>query len=418
MNSQTPDTTGRSPAAEEAFPLAVLHSRSLSDLEHLQADLFAAEVRSAGIFLNLVRETAVVRSNESELLAVIGKYTFQAFPQATHLVLAVRQADSPELRVLSARSRAGEEPAVPLSTTLVNKVINEGVSLLYSRSQGEAMTSESLVLSRISNAMCAPLCSVNNTFGVIELDVRRPGTGVFTGKDVDRMAVFANYVAVVLDNHRLNQEQVRAFESTINALVHSLSLKDPDTARHSERVQKAAVIMGRALGLAGTELEALSVAAILHDLGKQGVRDAVLLKPAQLSDGERKEMAHHADLTQNILDRITYPAHLKDVPLMAAYHHEKMNGSGHYRLAGNDIPIQSRIISVADAFDALISTRVYKKAKPLSEVLEILDRGSGRDWDPAVIACLKRSLPRIVSTIYAPAHAEQPLVPEQMDAAA
>jgi HD-GYP domain-containing protein (c-di-GMP phosphodiesterase class II) len=254
--------------------------------------------------------------------------------------------------------------------------------------------------------MCAPLCSVSDTFGIIELDVRRPGTGMFTGKDVDRMAVFASYVAVVLDNHRLNLEQVRAFESTINALVHSLSLKDPDTARHSERVQKVAVIMGQEHGLAGTALEALSVAAILHDVGKQGVRDSILLKPAQLSDGERKEMAHHADLTQNILDRIAYPAHLKAVPLLAAYHHEKMNGSGHYRLAGKDIPIQSRIISVADAFDAIYSARVYKAAKPIGEVLEILDRGSGRDWDPEVLAVLKRTLPRIVATVYPAAPVE------------
>ncbi len=418
MSSQTPDTESRFPAGEDASPLTVLHSRSLSDLDHLQADLFAAEARSASIFLNFVRETAAVRSNESELLAVISKYTFQAFPQATHLVLAVRQPDSSELKVLCARSREGEEPAIPLSTTLVNKVITEGVSLLYSRSQGAAIKSDSLVLSRISNAICAPLCSVNDAFGIIELDVRRPGSGMFTGKDVDRMAVFANYVAVVLDNHRLNQDQVRAFESTINALVHSLSLKDPETARHSERVQKVAVILGQDRGLVGTQLEALSVAALLHDLGKQGVRDAVLLKPAQLSDGERKEMSHHADLTQNILDRIVYPAHLKDVPLLAAYHHEKMNGSGYYRLAGEDIPVESRIISVADAFDALISKRVYKQAKPLSEVLEILERGSGRDWDPDVIATLKRALPRIVSTVYAAAPTAVAAVPERTNEAA
>jgi putative two-component system response regulator len=142
------------------------------------------------------------------------------------------------------------------------------------------------------------------------------------------------------------------------------------------------------------------MAAILHDMGKHGVRNEVLLKPGRLSQGERSEMQQHAGLTENILDKITFPAHLRDVPTLAAYHHEKMDGSGPYGLAGEAIPLEARIISVADAFDALISPRVYKKALPLPDVMSLLHAGMGKEWDPEVIEVLTRLLPEILSRIY------------------
>ena len=103
---------------------------------------------------------------------------------------------------------------------------------------------------------------------------------------------------------------------------------------------------------------------------------------------------------QTILDKITFPGHLKDVPVLAAYHHEKMDGSGPYKLAGDAIPIQSRIIAVADVFDALVSARVYKKPLPPEQALTILEQGRNLKFDPLVIDTLKSLLSNIMAAVY------------------
>jgi HD-GYP domain-containing protein (c-di-GMP phosphodiesterase class II) len=234
----------------------------------------------------------------------------------------------------------------------------------------------------------------------MQLDVRGKKRGTFATKDVDRIAVFAHHVALVLDNHRLYLEQRQAFESTISALVHSLSLKDADTANHSVRVRDVSVHLGKALELTEAQIDTLRVAALLHDLGKHGIRDEVLLKPGRLSQPEREEMSEHSELTQTILDKITFPGHMKDVPILAAYHHEKMDGSGPYKLAGDAIPIQSRIIAVADVFDALVSARVYKKPLPPEQALTILDQGRNLEFDPLIIDTLKSLLSNIMAAVY------------------
>lgn len=395
------NTEPKTPEPEEGRErdITVLHSRSFGDLPRIQADLVGSDARVADLFLRFVRETAGARDDHQRLMDLIADFTFLAFPQATHLVLVVRDEASGGLRPLVAKSRSGDAPSVALSSTLVRKVLDEGMSLVFTRTQAET-ASESIVTSGIKTAICAPLTGMEQAFGIIQLDIRGTNKGTFSRKDVDRITVFAHHVALVLDNHRLHMEQRKAFESTIDALVHSLSLKDPDTATHSVRVRDVAVQLGLRLGLTDAQIEPLRVAALLHDMGKHGVRDEVLFKPGRLSEPEREEMMGHTELTQNILDRIFYPAPLKDVPQLAAYHHEKMNGSGPFKIPGNSIPIQSRIISVADAFDALVSARVYKKALPPEQVLAILDQGRDLEWDGKIVDCLKANLAEIVAAVY------------------
>jgi HD-GYP domain-containing protein (c-di-GMP phosphodiesterase class II) len=387
-------------AGEPAREPTLLHSRSLSDLDQVQAHLMESDGRVADLFLRFVRDTSVLLSDPDELYPVLSRYTFETFPQATHFVLVKRDPATDELLPLLVRDRTGGTPVVALSRTLVRKVMDEGLSVLYCQDDGSLASSESIRLSRISAAICAPLRVRGETLGVLQLDIRHPGKGGFGRKEVDRLAVFANHVALVLDNLGLREQQRDAFESTIHALVHSLSLKDRDTAMHSERVQSISVHVGRAMGVAGADLEALRVAAILHDTGKQGVRDEVLLKPARLLPEEREEMTRHAGYTEDILSKIRYPAHLKNVPLIAAYHHEKMDGTGPYGIPGDQIPIQSRIISVADIFDALLSARVYKKPMPVRQALAILDKGRDSDWDGAVLDILRRDLDAILEAVY------------------
>ena len=378
----------------------VLAWRSAQDWGDVRELVVRTDSRVAELMLNLVRETAEARNDEARLLAVIGRFAFEAFPNATHHVLAAREHDEAPLHTIIARARAGDGTSVPLSRTIVERVLRDGHALLFMTGQDMGGGKESIVMSRLETAIVAPLTGVRGTFGVIQLDVRKPARGRFTKEDLGMLSVFASQVGLALEHLWLHQQQQRAFQSTIGALVHSLTLKDEEVAQHCERVRRVAVAIGERLGLTDTEREVLSVAALLHDLGKQGVRDEVLSKPGRLTEAERQEMDRHATHTQSILDMIEYPPDLWDVPRIAAYHHEKIDGTGPFGVAGDNIPRAARIIAVADVFDALVSARSYKPALPPEQALARLDAGKGRDWDEAAVEALRAVVGDVLTEVY------------------
>jgi HD-GYP domain-containing protein (c-di-GMP phosphodiesterase class II) len=388
-------------AGDEAFEPTVLAWRPVDEWQDVHGQVVRSDAGVAELLLGLVRETASASRDETRLFEVISEFSFRAFPNATHLLLAERDEASGAMRTLIARAReAGDTRQVTLSRTIANRVMSEGGALLYVQEQERRKEAQSIVLSRLETAICAPLMDRGAAYGILQMDVRRPAKGRFTREDVDLLSVFASQVGLALEHLRMAQQQRRAFESTINALVHSLTLKDPESAMHSGRVQALAVGLGRRAGLSTADLEVLSVAALLHDLGKQGVRDELLFKPDRLTDREREEMSQHAAHTQNILDMIVYPEELRDVPRIAAYHHEKLDGTGPFGVAGDDIPLAARIISVADVCDALLSPRVYKQPLRPSLVLEILERGKGVDWDARVVDLARASFPELLAEVY------------------
>lgn len=386
-------------AGDEAGYPTVLASRPVAEWGDVQGQLVRSDARIAEAVLGLVRETAAARNDEARLLGVICDYAFRLFPAATHHVLVARDPGG-VMQPLIARSRSGETPSIALSRTIVGRVMDEGCALLFAHGQSHFDAARSVALSRLETAICAPLMGMRHPFGVIQLDIRRPGKGAFTREDVDLLSIFSGQVGLALEHLQLHQQQRRAFQSTISALVHSLTLKDVEAARHSERVQAIALALGRHIGLGEVAMETLSVASILHDLGKQGIRDEVLFKPGRLTDEEREEMDLHAAHTQTILDKIEYPEELRDVPRIAAYHHEKMDGTGPFGVAGAEIPLEARIISVADVFDALMSPRVYKEPLPPNAVLGILERGRDIDWDGVVIDALRATVSDLVFEVY------------------
>ena len=385
---------------EVAAP-TVLATRPVSDWTAVEGEVVRSSARVAELLLGLVRETAAARGDHRRLLEVIADFAFRAFPNATHHALVSRDAVSGEWQPMLSRSRSGESPPIALSRTILTRAAEEGCAILFTHTtSGSLSAARSVALSGLETAICAPLCGRDSVFGAIQLDIRRPGRGIFSREDVDLLSVFASQVGLTLENLAMYEQQKHALQSTINALVHSLTLKDPEAARHSERVQAVSLAIGEDLSLDGTAMEILSVAAILHDLGKQGIRDEVLFKPDRLTDDERDEMAQHAAHTQTILDKIEYPEELREVPRIAAYHHEKLDGTGPFGVAGDDIPIQARIISVADVFDALLSPRVYKEPLGPHAVLEILARGMSIDWDERCVQALRHVAPTLLVELY------------------
>ncbi len=410
-NPPIPRTEGRSFfAGPDAFEPTVLAWRPAAEWQDVQGQVIRSDAGMADLLLALVRDTTAARNDEVRLLEVINESAFRAFPHATHHVLGTVDPESGDLRTRVAREKGGATPQVAVSRTIAARVMKEGCAILFVHGQGQIDATTSIVLSKMETAICAPLMGTDRAFGVIQLDVRHPGKGRFTREDMDLLSVFASQVGLALEHLAMHQQQRRAFQSTIHALVHSLSLKDPEAARHSERVQAVSVEIGESMGLDARAMDVLSVAALLHDLGKQGVRDEVLFKPGKLTPEEREEVDRHAAHTQGILDMIEYPVELRDVPQIAAYHHEKLDGTGPLGIAGDDIPLAARIISVADVFDALLSPRVYKQPFAPEAVLDILTRGRGIDWDERVVDIVAQRLLELESVAkgrVAPASAEE-----------
>lgn len=386
--------------SDECAEPTVLAWHPAGDVEEVASLLARSPAHSAELLLSLVIETAEARNDEQELLEVIARFAFRAFPEATHHLLVAREHEEAPLRRLIAKARDGAKTRVPLSRTIVERVMRENQALLYVQAQEGNRASESIVLSRLETAIMAPLMSKGRSFGVLQLDVRRPAKGHFTQEDMEMLSVFASQVSLSLEHLWVHRQQQLAFQSTIAALVHSLTLKDKDTALHSIRVQRVALAIGQQLGLGEVETEVLSTAALLHDLGKQGVSDEVLFKAGKFNAAERREMELHAAHTQGILDMIQYPSHLWEVPRIAAYHHEKLDGTGPFGIEGDNIPMAARIISVADVFDALVSARRYRAAMPPEKALAVLEGGKGRDFDPVIVDALRAILADVLPLVY------------------
>jgi len=180
------------------------------------------------------------------------------------------------------------------------------------------------------------------------------------------------------------EERVRSTrEATICALNQMLDLKDLNTGVHSTRLAEWAVRVGQELGMEESGLADIEVAALLHDAGKVGVPDSILKKPGPLDPDEWRVMRMHPEFSWAVLRLV--PG-LEKASLYALHHHEKFNGSGYPSgLKADEIPIGSRIVSVIDAFDAMVASRPYKEGLPLEEALSRLVRDSGTHFDPAVV---------------------------------
>ena len=206
-----------------------------------------------------------------------------------------------------------------------------------------------------------------------------------------------------LDDYRMNLEaKVKEQTDTINsmyvrsidAMIKALEAKDFYTRGHSQRVTLYSVAVGEELGMAGQELEDLYRASVLHDLGKIGVREAILNKPGRLSEEEFVDIVRHPETAVRILEPIPFFR-----PLLSAilHHHERFDGKGYpSRLAGKNIPLASRIMTIADTFDAMTSTRAYRKALPIADAIAEIRRCSGTQFDPDIVPAFLACQPKIV----------------------
>ncbi len=213
------------------------------------------------------------------------------------------------------------------------------------------------------------------------------------GSEVELLQTVATLLATQRANARLYGDLKELLFGVIRALTAAIDAKDPYTSGHSERVARIAVRLGEELGLSANERGDLYLMGLLHDVGKIGVEDGVLKKPGKLTPEEYRTIQSHVKIGVHILADLKKLHHL--LPGVA-HHHEHMNGSGYPSgLTGDQIPLPARILAVADAFDAMSSSRPYRRRMNWDQIEEVFRQGAGQQWDPVVINALFACQPAI-----------------------
>jgi putative two-component system response regulator len=207
------------------------------------------------------------------------------------------------------------------------------------------------------------------------------GADDFLAKPVDRLEVQARVRSLL--RIKWIYDELDDTESVIVALAKAVDAKDNYTEAHTERVASRARLLGEMAGLSGTDLDDLYRGGLIHDIGKIGVPDAILLKPGPLNAEEMNIMRRHPVIGEEIARPLRSAAKLLHI---IRHHHENFDGTGYPdRLAGEDIPLVARIVAISDAYDAMVSDRPYRPGMTQDRALAILKMGAGSQWDPALV---------------------------------
>jgi GAF domain-containing protein len=223
-----------------------------------------------------------------------------------------------------------------------------------------------------------------------EAVIAREGGRDFDEAELREAEAFAGQAAAALRSaslyeslQRANAELVNSYETSIELLSKTLDLRDHETEGHSLRVADMSTTLARAFGMDEESVVLMRRGALLHDIGKIGIPDAILLKPGPLDDEELGVMRRHPAIARELFEGIPFLRAAIDVPWC---HHEKWDGSGYPRgLSGNDIPLPARVFAVVDVWDALTHDRPYRKALDEGESLKIISKGAGSHFDPLIV---------------------------------
>jgi HD-GYP domain-containing protein (c-di-GMP phosphodiesterase class II)/pSer/pThr/pTyr-binding forkhead associated (FHA) protein len=294
---------------------------------------------------------------------------------------------APSVNVLAMRTRDGMTNAgnMTLSRTVVRDVLEHGISTFThdALSDGRYGSGESVVRERIRSVMCAPMRTTDTILGVLYVDSH--SAHEFNEAGLELLAAIGNQAGVALHRARLLADVENLFLDMTKAIAAIIDAKDGYTHRHSERVAAFAVRLAEELGMPAADRSSVELSGLLHDVGKIGVRDAILNKPGELTNEEFQEMRRHPTHGAAILANIQSGKIAQLLPGVK-YHHERWDGSGYPEgLAGEQIPLLGRIIAVADYLDALASERSYRAGTPMDEVVRMLQAQAGRAFDPKVV---------------------------------
>jgi putative nucleotidyltransferase with HDIG domain len=228
-----------------------------------------------------------------------------------------------------------------------------------------------------------PLMVKDRFIGLINLgekESKRP----FKKKELRLLSTMSGHVAVAIENAKLYEGLLKSYLSAVSALAEAIEIKDLYTRGHSERVSRYAVAIAQGIdNHSDFEIEGIRVAGLLHDVGKIGVHEGILLKFGPLTDAEFGVIKEHPDTSAKIIEKGEFPW---DIKPLARHHHERYDGGGYPDgLKGEEIPLGARILAVADIYEALLADRPYRRGFSKEKALEIIKEVSGTQLDPKVV---------------------------------
>lgn len=228
--------------------------------------------------------------------------------------------------------------------------------------------------------LIVPLKIAEETVGILSLCDKKP---FYTNYELEIMLTVASYTAMAIKNRFLYEDLHQSFLGTIRALIQTVEAKDRYTSGHSRMVTRYSLAIGKYLNLPPEDMDMIKFCGLLHDIGKIGISENVLEKPSILTQKEYKMIKKHPLIGEQIVKEVKF---LKPGLSLIRHHHERYNGKGYPdRLKGENIPLLARIVTVADAFDAMISDRPYRKTMNIQEAIEELKRGKGTQFDPKIV---------------------------------
>lgn len=319
------------------------------------------------------------------------------------LVLEVTKADRVAVLVgkgseaivnpVACRERGKEAGAssFAVSRTVAADVLRKGVSVLSRNVPKDERYSagQSLIMQCVQSMMCVPLLAQGEIVGAIYVD-SRGNINAFDEQDLELLAAIGNQAGVALKRAQLVRDLEDLFFSSIRSLVAAIDAKDRYTHGHSERVTTFALKLAKELGLPEHEYEVLRLAGLLHDVGKIGVPEWVLNKPGELTDEEFALIMRHPVHGAEIISNIKSP-YVPEIAASVLHHHERWDGSGYPDgLKGEESPIVARVLSLADAFDAMTSDRPYRKGYRMEQAAEVVRECSGSQFDPGLVEVFQK----------------------------
>jgi len=257
-----------------------------------------------------------------------------------------------------------------IEESVVKKVADDGIPLLISENNGS------------DSVLAIPLKIRSRVFGVL-ISFIRDGKRHFNEKDLYFLNFLAEKASSLIENLALYENIYENLFSTLYAFVETIEARDPYTKQHSTRVTSYAVSIANSMGCSQEEIDMLNVSGNLHDIGKIGIPDNILLKPGRLTDGEYAVIKRHPAIGSNIIGHFNMWA---DEQKIIKHHHERWDGKGYPdRLKGEEIPFLSRILSVADVYDALTSDRSYRRKLHDDIAIGMIRENSGAQFAPKIV---------------------------------
>jgi putative nucleotidyltransferase with HDIG domain len=276
-----------------------------------------------------------------------------------------------------------------IRSSMSDWVVRQGRPLIFNPPQDATAEEHVDSVTGALAALCVPLVSGEGVIGAICVGSRERDYR-FSSDDVRLLSTIANHVTIAIGNIELFSSLQEAYLATVRSLAAAVDAKDPFTRGHSDRVALYAKAIAEKLDLSGEQCVALEMAAYLHDIGKIGIREAILLKPGKLDAEEMGQMRHHPLIGANILRPVAFPWPIAPV---VRHHHEHYDGEGYPAgLKGEEIPLLARILTVADAYEAMTADRPYRGGRTQDDAIQELYRCQGSHFDPRIVETFIQAL--------------------------